>query len=299
MTNCLFRRPPGLIRLSRHALALRQRCMSTVPTMQASAPFRTRKNPYEKPQIPKSNPKKYFPASEEDVQPGDHVLAVSRKYNIGFPTALHWIKDWKPKSNPCQLNVMISERHCFSVTSMRYLDKFEHPFAKSVLGFYIAKTDIPLWHNAYSHPVAKACVCQVAARKIQRAFRDSLAAHGYDKDGRKTTTDDAGVRQLYGTARISCGNPKAACNIQFADLLDQINPLVDALEVALGRDKYGDLLFRKKKRPEIKRRKPHREENRRYGEDGPDRELARQRGSLGSLGNNVTRGRGGVRYLPS
>ncbi|KAL7621307.1 hypothetical protein AAE478_008627 [Parahypoxylon ruwenzoriense] len=235
MTRFLFGRPLGLTRFSLHAHALRQRCMSTETDPQTSTTRRPLIQASD--EVSQSEFKRYILG--EDIQPGEHVYSVCRKHNIAFPTNLRGTKGWKLGTNPCKLNILVSERHCFSATSMKYLDKFIHPFASSILHMYIAKTSQPLWYSTYSQPVALPFPCRRAARKVKHAFRDALAAHGYDREGRKLASDEGRIRELYGTVRIACGDPKATCNIKFAELLEQMNSIVDVIERVLGRDKFG------------------------------------------------------------
>lgn len=175
-----------------------------------------------------------------EIQPGKHVHSVCREHHIFFPNSLRPLKGAKLKENTCSLAVLTSQRHCVDMNSMKYLDKYEHPFAKSVLNMYIEKKKQPLWYTVSSHPVASPFPCKEGARRINHAFRDALAAYGYDREGRRVATDDYnGIADLYGTVKISCANPKAACNIKFADLLSQAKQIVSGVELALARDKNG------------------------------------------------------------
>ncbi|OTA56901.1 hypothetical protein K449DRAFT_156651 [Hypoxylon sp. EC38] len=175
-----------------------------------------------------------------EIQPGQHVHSVCREHYIFFPNSLRPLKEVKLKVNPCSLTIVASQRHCIDMNSMKYLDKFEHPFAKSVLKMYVEKKKEPLWYTVSSHTVALPFPCKEGARRVRHAFRDALAAYGYDREGRRVATDNSStIADLYGTVRISTANPKAACNIKFADLLSQAKQIVSGVELALARDKNG------------------------------------------------------------
>ncbi|KAI2781432.1 hypothetical protein F4815DRAFT_466074 [Daldinia loculata] len=177
--------------------------------------------------------------SEGEIQPGDHIIAFCRKYQVSFPSVLRRAPGVKLIPNPFGLGVMISEKHCFNKQSLRYLDKYEHPFTKSVLEMYIAQKKQPLWYSVHSVPITSPLPCRVAARRVRHAFRDALAAHGYDLEGRKIMTDDSIIADLHGTVNIICANPKAACNLKFPELLKQANKIVSAIEPMLARGKDG------------------------------------------------------------
>ncbi|KAI1448962.1 hypothetical protein F5Y02DRAFT_414226 [Annulohypoxylon stygium] len=178
---------------------------------------------------------------------GDHIRQVCEQYQIALPNSrvfrhlsLHHLK---MKDNPCKLNIMYAQGHVFEESSNKYLDKYEHPFAKSILNMYIKKKENPLWHKVFSHPMARPFPCRVAAKRVRHALFDALAYHGYDRDGRKIAKDASSIiTALYGTVKIGCGDPKAACNIKFADLLEQLKPIVAGLETVLAKDKDGQYI---------------------------------------------------------
>ncbi|KAI1654679.1 hypothetical protein F4813DRAFT_369854 [Daldinia decipiens] len=176
---------------------------------------------------------------EGEIQPGDHVITFCKKYQVSFPSVLRRAPGVKLTPNPFGLGVMISEKHCFNKQSLRYLDKYEQPFTKSVLEMYIAQKKQPLWYSVYSVPTTSPLPCRVGARRIRHAFRDALAAHGYDLEGRKITTDNSIIADLHGTVNIVCADPKAACNLKFPELLKQANKIVSGIEPMLARDKDG------------------------------------------------------------
>ncbi|KAI1379670.1 hypothetical protein F4677DRAFT_407200 [Hypoxylon crocopeplum] len=234
MTSLLFRRSPGAPRFSRHILVLR-RCIGS-----KIAPRTDASHHPDQTQRPSTDAYTGYVLGGV-VKPGERVLSVCKEYRISFPTgSLRQPSEVKLRKNPCKLTIMVSERHCFNASSLKYLDKTEHPFAKSVLKMYIDQTKIPLWYSAYSLPVALPFPCNVAARRVKHAFRDALAAYGYDREGRRVLTDSSSIiADLYGTVRIAISDPKAVCNIKFADLLEQAKTVVSGLELVLGRDKNG------------------------------------------------------------
>ncbi|KAI1407767.1 hypothetical protein F5Y13DRAFT_122309 [Hypoxylon sp. FL1857] len=244
MTSLIFGRPLGAPRFACH-LHTFQRCIDTER--------RSRNKPEPRPE-PRPKPARYNGPGEFDehnIQPGEHVHSVCRKHDISFPTVLRALKGVKLKSNPCKLAVVVSERHCFENSSMKYLDIHEHPFAKSVLKMYIERTKKPLWYSFRSFPVALPFPCKEAARRIRHAFCDALTAFGYDREGRRITTDPSSIiADLYGTVRISCADPKAACNIKFAELSEQIMRIMSGIELALARDKSGRHISAPEKPPQ-------------------------------------------------
>ncbi|KAI0838248.1 hypothetical protein F5Y06DRAFT_287351 [Hypoxylon sp. FL0890] len=229
MTGLFLGRPLRASRFACHILTLR-RCISTEYTS------RSRTEP---PHVPID---KYSYGGVEEIQPGEHVTSFSREHRILFPGphTLRGLKGFKLKENPCKLGITASQSHCFDVPSLKYLDKNEHPFAKSILQMYLEKKKEPLWYTVNSHQVASPFPCKEGARRVKHAFRDALAAYGYDREGRRITMDGSSViMDLYGTLRINVGDPKAACNTKFADLLEQAKKLVSRLELALARNEYG------------------------------------------------------------
>ncbi|KAI1140734.1 hypothetical protein F5Y05DRAFT_374690 [Hypoxylon sp. FL0543] len=175
-----------------------------------------------------------------DIQPGEHIQKFCREHNILFPSALRVLKGTRLKKNPCQLSLTGSRRHCFDAKTLKYLDKHEHPFTKSILQMYINKKSQPLWYTFRSFDVASAFPCREAVRRLKHAFRDALADYGYDLEGRRIRTGGPSVTMdLFGTVLITCADPKAVCNIKFADLLEQVKVLMGNVEQALARDKRG------------------------------------------------------------
>ena len=56
--------------------------------------------------------------------------------------------------NPYHIGAVYSRHHSFMQKSMKYFDKAEHPFAKSMLGLYIEKKKEPLWLSSDAHGAA-------------------------------------------------------------------------------------------------------------------------------------------------
>ncbi|KAI1091973.1 hypothetical protein F5B19DRAFT_456350 [Rostrohypoxylon terebratum] len=228
MTNVFLCRPQGLLRFTPHLLTLR-RCA-------------TNGNPF-------SYPYPYGDIGTEGIESGalgsgHHVRSVSEQYQIALPTSHVFrhlpLNQLRMGDNSCKLNIMYAQCHVFDDQSGKYLDKYEHPFAKSVLNMYIKKKEEPLWYRVFSHPVARAFPCRVAAKRVRHAFLDALAYHGYDRYGKKIVEDDSShIASLCGTVKLGCGDPKAACNIKFADLLEQFKLIVAGLETFLAKDKNG------------------------------------------------------------
>ncbi|KAI1457272.1 hypothetical protein F4805DRAFT_428807 [Annulohypoxylon moriforme] len=241
MTDLLLRRPLGLPRLAPYLLTLR-RCATN------GSPYRGDLN--------------RDGILSGSLGSGEHVRSVVKQYQIFLPTQNVYryipLTQLKVMDNPCKLSIMMAQCHVFDDSSTKYLDSYEHPFAKSVLDIYIKKKENPLWHKVFSHPVAKPFPCRVAVKRIRHAFLDALAHYGYDRDGRKTTKDESSViTALKGSVKISCGDPKAACNTKFADLFEQIKLVVAGLEPFLAVDKNGEYVMA----PQQKANKPQSKQN--------------------------------------
>ncbi|KAI0003917.1 hypothetical protein F4779DRAFT_600956 [Xylariaceae sp. FL0662B] len=185
--------------------------------------------------IESNHPSSYVEASKStaiytymsDVVLDSGVLSSCKKLNLSLPTELRGLRV-KWKSNPRKLGATFSPNHCLNRTAMKYLDRYEHPFRKSILEIYFAKHKAPLWYNAW---VGGALVSPFpssrARKKIEHALRDALAAYGYDRDGRKLKTEEpSAVAELYGTLNIGCQDPLAVCNSKFADLLEDAKVII-------------------------------------------------------------------------
>ncbi|RYP20686.1 hypothetical protein DL765_002636 [Monosporascus sp. GIB2] len=167
-------------------------------------------------------------------------MSWCREHGIAFPNQMKGLKARLPK-NPLRLGVFFSRRHCIDNKSMRYFDKAEHPFARSMFDFYIAKKKTPLWYDSWCTPNARPFVISTARRRIKHALRDALAARGYDRDGRRTGNDpeETVVIDLFGTLNIHSPEPKMVCNTKFAELVEQMSWVVGAAELELRRGKDG------------------------------------------------------------
>ncbi|KAI1801725.1 hypothetical protein F4811DRAFT_532918 [Daldinia bambusicola] len=179
-----------------------------------------------------------IPTGDGVIQPGTHVLDFCRKYQISFPSILRRASGVQLTPNPLGIGIMISEKHCFNKHSLRYLDKYEQPFTKTIFDIYIAQKKQPLWYSVFSVPITTPLPCKEGARRLRHAFRDALAARGYDRDGRKVDTNGP-IADMHGTVSLICGDPKAACNLKFPELLKYTNKIVAGIEHLLARDKYG------------------------------------------------------------
>ncbi|KAI0551381.1 hypothetical protein F4679DRAFT_538998 [Xylaria curta] len=171
-----------------------------------------------------------------EIQPGQHVISVCNQYNIGFPQKLRPLRVFKQKENPYKLGVLICQQHCFAQNSMRYFDKLEHPFAKSLLDVYIEKKKEPLWITSFAHG-AGVFPNKTAERRIAHALRDALMLAGYDRFGRRVLADgeSSAIVDLYGTLRVISGHPTAVCNARFVDVLESAKKIIAGVEIELRR----------------------------------------------------------------
>ncbi|KAI1764904.1 hypothetical protein GGR53DRAFT_491969 [Hypoxylon sp. FL1150] len=222
---------------ARHALAP-IRCMSLESRTARSPKREPRRQLYYTP--PLTDDLQRCVIGEPEVQPGEHVFSACEKHDLSFPNNLRPLKI-KFKENRVKCSVSTSGKHCLEKYSLKYLDKFEHPFAKSVLNMHVAQKHKPLWVSITVYPIASAFPCKVAKRRFKHAFFEALAAHGYDREGRRVASEDSQsvIADLYGTVQLTCGDPKIACTMKFTDLLKQAMKVVSAVELALARDKNG------------------------------------------------------------
>ncbi|KAJ8126110.1 hypothetical protein O1611_g7529 [Lasiodiplodia mahajangana] len=174
-----------------------------------------------------------------EVQLGQHVISVCKQYDISLPQHVRRVSVGL-RPNPYQLNVAISPKHSFSVPSMQYFDKFEHPFAKTMLAHYIEKKKEPLWISCFAYG-ASPFPSRKASKKVAHALRDALAAAGYDRFGRRVPVDGKpnAVLDLYGTLRVTSNDPCAVCNAKFVDLLVHAKQIISYAEISLRRGKNG------------------------------------------------------------
>ncbi|TRX98555.1 hypothetical protein FHL15_000629 [Xylaria flabelliformis] len=182
-----------------------------------------------------------------DIQPGQHVISVCKEYNIGFPQKLRSLRVFRQKENPYKLGVFVCQQHCFAQNSMRYFDKLEHPFAKSLLDIYIEKKKESLWITSYAHG-AGVFPNKTAQRKIAHALRDALMAAGYDRFGRRVLADgeSSAIVDLYGSLRVISAHPTALCNAKFVDILECAKKIIAGVEIELRRGD-ADIRFTQKK----------------------------------------------------
>ncbi|KAI0458064.1 hypothetical protein F5B21DRAFT_38440 [Xylaria acuta] len=175
-----------------------------------------------------------------EIKPGEHVISVCKQHNIAFPGELRPLTGFKLKQNPYKLAVFVSQKHCFAQNSMRYFDRLEHPFAKSLLDVYIEKKKEPLWMACFAHGAA-IFPNKTAQKKIAHALRDALTAAGYDRFGRRVLADgeSSGIVDLHGTLRVLTAHPTAVCNAKFVDLLEYAKKIIASVEIVLRRDQNG------------------------------------------------------------
>ncbi|KAI0877889.1 hypothetical protein GGS24DRAFT_445442 [Hypoxylon argillaceum] len=178
-----------------------------------------------------------------DAKPGQYVASMCQQHRISFPQHQRPIRPFKPKDNPFGFSVLVSQKHCLPINTMKYFDKFEHPFTKSVLDIYIEKKKEPLWMSCFMigatpFPRSK------ATKKVVHALRDALAAAGYDRFGRRVLVDGerSVIADLHGSLRITSDKPQALCNAKFLDLLEYAKQIISAIEVKLARDENGRYL---------------------------------------------------------
>ncbi|GAP91842.1 hypothetical protein SAMD00023353_6700060 [Rosellinia necatrix] len=179
-------------------------------------------------------------ASVDDITPGQHVISVCKQHNIVFPFQLRPLKPIRLGNNPYRIGVVYSQKHSFAQKSMKYFDKAEHPFAKSLLNIYIEKKKEPLWiacnvHGAGSFPN------KTATKKLAHALRDALAIAGYDRFGRRVLADgeSSTIAELYGSLSVYSTEPLLMCNAKFTDLLECGKQIIASAEINLARDKDG------------------------------------------------------------
>ncbi|KAI0487492.1 hypothetical protein F4859DRAFT_465206 [Xylaria cf. heliscus] len=173
------------------------------------------------------------------IKPGEHVTSVSKSYGIVFPNSLQQLRNPKLKG-PYGISVSFSQQHAFKMQSLRYFDKAEHPFAKSLLEIYIEKSKEPLWIDCFSHG-ARPFPNRMAQRKFHHALREALAAAGYDPYGRRVLADgeSSAVADLYGTLRVFSGQPLVVCDTKFPVLLEYAKIIIADVEPILQRDQNG------------------------------------------------------------
>ncbi|KAI1436424.1 hypothetical protein GGR50DRAFT_693235 [Xylaria sp. CBS 124048] len=176
----------------------------------------------------------------ENIQPGQHWVSICKSHDIYFADRMKLMKGFRHSQPPYKLFITISQQHCMQRRSMRYFDKFEHPFAKSMLKYYIDKKEEPLWMycsalGGTAYPNKK------ASKKMAHALRDALAEAGYDRVGRPVLVEGqrSSKDELYGSLSVTSSDPVAVCNAAFTDLMKQAKIIVSSAQHILQRDKYG------------------------------------------------------------
>ncbi|KAI1634488.1 hypothetical protein F4809DRAFT_618305 [Biscogniauxia mediterranea] len=242
MTRALFSRPLEPPRLAQH---IQRQIIRQNPGLQ----FSTSQRHGQKSEF-KTRPQWGGP---EVAEPCTKVWEACKKYRIKMWSDLRGLKGVKLPGNICKLNVSTSRSHCFDIKSMKYLDKFEHPFTQSVLDLYIAQSGKPLWYNAWAASGASGASpfpCSKAAKRMTHALRDALAAYGYDRDGRRIVTGgtadgtsegpgNVNIKELYGTLKVGCMDAKAVLRTKFVDLVEMAKVIIRCAENELGRDYKG------------------------------------------------------------
>ncbi|KAI5921882.1 hypothetical protein F4810DRAFT_314854 [Camillea tinctor] len=239
MTRALFSRPldasPRLVHHLRHHL--------TRPSIRF--PFSTGQPHHYQPESKAHAFSRTSPLGS-DLESCSIVTETAQKYKIRLWTDLRGLKGVRiPGNNPCKLNTTASRSHCFDLKSIKYIDKIEHPFTKSALQFYIDKTDIPLWYNGWAASGVSGTTplpSRKAAKRVTNALREALACYGYDRDGRRVTTDGLGdpkIKDLYGTLSVGCMNAKGVLNTSFVDIVEMAKVIIGRAERELGRDDRG------------------------------------------------------------
>ncbi|KAK7743651.1 hypothetical protein SLS62_010554 [Diatrype stigma] len=176
-----------------------------------------------------------------DVQPGDYVWAWCKEHDIALADRMKGLRV-KQLDNRFKLSVFTSRQHCIDITHMRYFDKYEHPYARTMFDVYIAKKKATLWYKAWAGSSALPFVISTAERRIKRAIRLALESRGYDRDGRRMETADgrrtragADAVDLFGTLKIQTAEPKLVCNVKFAELQERIDKIMGMVEIELRR----------------------------------------------------------------
>ncbi|KAI0444528.1 hypothetical protein F4803DRAFT_251724 [Xylaria telfairii] len=174
------------------------------------------------------------------IKPGQLVISACRQHDIAFPWELQPLRPFRSHQNTYKLALAVCQRHCFEQQSMRYFDRLEHPFTKSLLDIYIEKKEKPLWISCHAHGSA-AFVSRKARKKILHAVRDALVAAGYDRFGRRVIADgeSSAILDLYGTLRVIANDAVVVCEAKFADLLKDAKKIVASAEIVLRRNQDG------------------------------------------------------------
>ncbi|KAI2639343.1 hypothetical protein GGS21DRAFT_507167 [Xylaria nigripes] len=170
----------------------------------------------------------------QNIVPGQHITSICQKYDIHFTDSLHGMKGFRQKQPPYLITLQSSPHHCLPWKAMRYFDKFEHPFAKTMLSFYIKRKNEPLWVHCNALG-GSTFPNKTATRRLAHAIRDALMAAGYDRFGQRVLVEGESTVKpgLRGSLNIICGNSQAVCSAKFSDLLVEAKRIIDSAQVHL------------------------------------------------------------------
>lgn len=177
----------------------------------------------------------------EALEPDQVVGAFIRKHDIHLPMKMMKRIPGIPRPQPMWLSALMSRRHCFDHNALKYLDKLEHPMRKTMLDYYEAKKDQPLWYVTASFGDARPIVHTKATRWMKRGLREALLERGYDIQGRKVASSgqDTSIRDMYGTIKVHCSDAKALCKLEWPGVFALMKKVLVAAEVQLKRDHAG------------------------------------------------------------
>ena len=181
-------------------------------------------------------------------------MAWFAKHGIALPPAQK--VGAKLGGNPFKMSASFSRQHCVDSTSMKYFDRYEHPFSRTILDIYVEKKrTAPFWYYVWGGAGLagiKSIVSSTAKARIRHAIRDALASRGYDRDGRRlpltapkpgedATAADAAIAavtpapqaDLVGTLKVQTVDPKKVCNAKYVDVLADVDKIVGLAEIQL------------------------------------------------------------------
>lgn len=182
-----------------------------------------------------------------NVHPGDYLWAWCKEHDIALADRMRGLRVKLSDNNRFRLSVFTCRQHCIDITHMRYFDRYEHPYSRTMFDVYIAKKKETLWYKAWAGATALPFCTSTAERRIKHAMRDALAKRGYDRDGRRMATAqpggrapaDNGVADLFGTLKVQTAEPKLVCNVKFEELLEPIDKIIGMVELELRRGRNG------------------------------------------------------------
>ncbi|KAH9888704.1 hypothetical protein F4778DRAFT_405938 [Xylariomycetidae sp. FL2044] len=238
MTTYLFRQSPTRTIQAAHHIVVLQRGFANKPIPTTTPDHEAIRNLGI---IPGGQPTSQSFTGSAD-RSNQEILSLCKKHQIYFPSVLRPLKLNKNSievPNTAKLAVQYSRNHCFHPHVMRYFDKIEHPYGRFIVDIYIKKKEKPLWLAATAgggspFPNSK------AAKKVVHAMRVALEARGFTRDGRPMANgQESVIKDLYGTVMLNSQNSKAICNLRFADLVKQVEPIASAIVLELRRDQQG------------------------------------------------------------